>query len=306
MNGTLERPAGGQAPAWQLLELPTGPALDPVIGALYYLKLGFNDGDRERRVVVMAHPSVDLVVNLGGPFTLETFGVVQNVGPGAVLLGPQPLASILRREDELELMGARFRHGAASSLLPYPVKELEQRMVPLAEVLHGHDADLAGLGAKSGTPEENLKRFSAVLARLFTGLKKADPLVRKAVKLISTHNGDLEVSAMAEELGVSRQTVKHKFDQHLGLSPKLFGKLCRFQAVVRRLASADKPNWVALAKECGYYDQAHMIREFNHFTGFSPQKFLNNLAKAEDLYIFEDVTQTHFHMAGRFKALAGS
>jgi AraC-like DNA-binding protein len=206
----------------------------------------------------------------------------------------------------LVLLGARFKHGAAASLLPYPVKELEQRHVPLEDLLHENARQIFDSVRGGNSPAEQLSRLENSLSSVLLRLKKPDPMVRKAVKLIAQHQGDLEVSALAQHLGVSRQTVKHKFDQHVGVSPKLYGKLRRFQAVLRRLANLNKPDWTKLAQESGYYDQAHLIREFNHFTGFSPQKFLNNLARAEDLYLFDSADQTQFHLAGRFKALASS
>jgi methylphosphotriester-DNA--protein-cysteine methyltransferase len=144
-----------------------------------------------------------------------------------------------------------------------------------------------------------VKKLEHALGALLATARKPDPMVRKAVKLIAQHQGDLEVSALAAHLGVSRQTVKHKFDQHVGVSPKLFGKLRRFQAVLRRLASASKVDWIKLAQDSGYYDQAHLIREFNHFTGFSPQKFIKNLEKGDDLYLFDSADQTHFHLTQR-------
>ncbi len=298
--------AAKAAALWRLTEIPPASELAAVIGTFFYLRLASKDEARERRVIVMANPAVDLVLNLGDPFTLETFGDSQRVDRGATLHGPRPTTTFLRREGELLLIGARFKHGAAASLLPYPVKELEQRQVPLQDLLHESALELMEHVRQGSNPAEQLKRFEAGLGKALARLKKPDPMVRKAVKLIAQQQGDLEVSALAEHLGVSRQTVKHKFDQHVGVGPKLFGKLRRFQAVLRRLANTSKPDWTKLAQESGYYDQAHLIREFNHFTGFSPQKFLNNLARAEDLYLFDSADQTQFHLGARFKATTAS
>jgi AraC-like DNA-binding protein len=292
--------------AWRLTEVPPKSDLAGVIGTFFYFRLASKDEAHERRVIVMANPCIDLLINLGDPFTLETFGDSQRVERGVTLHGPRPSTTFLRREGELVLVGARFKHGAAASLLPYPVKELEQRHVPLEDLLHESAKELFDQVGSGSSPAEQLSRLETGLGKMLLRLKKADPMVRKAVKLIAQHQGDLEVSALAEHLGVSRQTVKHKFDQHVGVSPKLYGKLRRFQAVLRRLANLSKPDWTKLAQESGYYDQAHLIREFNHFTGFSPQKFLNNLTRAEDLYLFDSADQTQFHLAGRFKALANA
>jgi AraC-like DNA-binding protein len=292
--------------AWRLTEVPPKPELAAVVGTLYYFRLASKDEARERRVIVMANPCIDLLINVGDPFTLETFGESQRVERGVTLHGPRPSTTFLRRDGDLVLVGARFKHGAAASLLPYPVKELEQRQVPFEDLVHENAKELFDQVAAGTSPAEQLNRLEAGLSKVIQRLKKPDPMVRKAVKLIAQHQGDLEVSALAEHLGVSRQTVKHKFDQHIGVSPKLYGKLRRFQSVLRRLANLNKPDWTKLAQESGYYDQAHLIREFNHFTGFSPQKFLNNLTRAEDLYLFDSADQTQFHLAGRFRALANA
>jgi AraC-like DNA-binding protein len=296
------RPEKAIAPVWRLSEIPPRPELSAIIGTFFYFQLTGKNEAHERRVIVMANPCIDLVLNLGDPFTLETFGDSQRVERGATLHGPRPSTTFLRREGDLTILGARFKHGAAAALLPYPAKELEQRQVPLADVMQDEANEILNAVRQASTPAEQVKRFEAGLMRAFARLKKPDPMVRKAVKLTAQNQGDLEVSALAEQLGVSRQTVKHKFDQHVGVGPKLFGKLRRFQAVLRRLASTAKPDWTKLATESGYYDQAHLIREFNHFTGFSPQKFLNNLARGEDLYLFDSADQTQYHLAERFKA----
>jgi AraC-like DNA-binding protein len=295
-NNTLKQPAKME---WRLAEIPVKPAFQAFVGTYYYLHLPKPESPLLRRVITMATPSLDLLLNLGDPFVIETFGDAFKVDPGVWLVGPRPATAFIRRDGELHLLGARFKHGCVSSLLPYPVKELEQRLVPLAGVWsEAHQSLSAALAAKK-SPADLVKSLDIAMTQLLAQARKPDPMIRKAVKLIAQHAGDLEVSAMAAELGVSRQTVKHKFDQHVGVSPKLYGKLRRFQVVLRRLASLEKVDWTRLAQESGYYDQAHLIREFNHFTGFSPQKFLKNLEKGDDLYLFDSADQTHFHAAQR-------
>lgn len=284
------------APDWQLAEIPVKPLYADHVGTLYYLHLPRQASQAMKRIIAMASLSVDLLVNLGDPFTIETFCDAIQVDRGPYLAGPRPATAFIRREGELTLLGARFKHGAVAPLLPYPVKELEQRIIPLATVWPEIAATLARTGDRHSPLPALVENLEAALTELLTKARKPDPMVRKAVKLIAQHQGDLEVSAMAAQLGVSRQTVKHKFDQHVGVSPKLFGKLRRFQAVLGRLTSGTKVNWTQLAKESGYYDQAHLTREFNHFTGFSPQKFLKNLEKCDDLYLFDTADQTHYHL----------
>lgn len=287
----------------QLVEVPPRADLSPWIGTLVYMRYAAQAPDRERRLIAMASSSVDLVLNLGDPFTLETFGDSFKVGNGASLIGPRPQITFVRREGELKLLIARFRNGAAAPLLPYPVKSLTGTLVDAQQLWPLEAAQACKTVSGANGPAEAVQRLEGCLAKLMSKARKPDPMTRKAVKLIAQHQGDIEVSALAKALGVSRQTVKHRFDQTLGLPPKLFGKLRRFQAVLGKLTTGSKVDWPRAAQDCGYYDQAHLIREFNHFTGFSPQKFLKNLDKGEDLYIFNSADQTHFHLADRFKRL---
>jgi AraC-like DNA-binding protein len=283
----------------QLTEIPVNAAYSEHVGILFQLNFPRPEGQTSRRVVAMASASLDLIVNLGDPFSIETLGDSVPVNPGVYLVGPRPATSFIRPEGDLILVGARFKHGATAPLLPYPVKELEQKIVPLTGIWPDVAALLQNSGNRSTPVADWMRSLDTGLGMLLARARKPDAMVRKAVKLVAMHQGDLEVSAMAALLGVSRQTVKHKFDQHVGVSPKLFGKLRRFQAVLRRLSTGVKADWSLLAKESGYYDQAHLIREFNHFTGFSPQKFLKNLERGEDVYLFDSADQTHYHIARR-------
>jgi AraC-like DNA-binding protein len=259
---------------WHLTEIPVAAALSPYVGTLYYLHLPKPDPKHSlKRVIAMATPCLDLMINLGDPFVVETFGDAVRVPDTVFLAGPRPTTTFLRREGVLTLLGVRFKHGALAPLIPYPAKDLEQRFLPLGPLWPDTAAALATAASRSATTADLVRKTEAALGQMLAGAKQPDAMVRKAVKLMAQHQGDLEVSALAAELGVSRQTVKHKFDQHVGLSPKLFGKLRRFQSVLRRLAGTAKVDWTKLAQESGYYDQAHLIREVNHFTGFSPKKF---------------------------------
>jgi AraC-like DNA-binding protein len=286
-------------PDWHLIEIPVKPIHADHLGTLYYLHLPSKPDNALRRIIAMASLSLDVMINLGDPFTIETFCDAIQVNQGPYLAGPRPTTAFIRRQGELTLLGARFKHGAVAPLLPYPVKELEQRILPLSAVWPDTAAALGKIGNRQTPLSTLVENMEGAFTELLTKARKPDPMVRKAVKLIAQHQGDLEVSAMAAALGVSRQTVKHKFDQHVGVSPKLFGKLRRFQAVLGRLTSVTKVNWTQLARDSGYYDQAHLTREFNHFTGFSPQKFMKNLEKGEDLYLFDTVDQTHYHLTLR-------
>jgi AraC-like DNA-binding protein len=288
-----------------LVEVPPKPELEPYVGVLYCVNVAIAGMSPERKCILLPNPGVDLIINLGGPFSIEHAGVNQAGSSLATLHGPHAVSAHLRRQGALCLLGARLKHGIAATFLNFPVKDLSNRFVPVESFWPQAEAELVAPVLAAPTIRAKMVAMEKSLAKFFAKARRVDATLRKAVKLMAQHQGDVEVSELARQLKISRQTVKHKFDNAVGLSPKSFGKLRRFQNVLRCVSTDVSINWSELAQRCGYYDQAHLIREFNSFTGFSPEKFLRVLGKGEDLYFFEGADLTHFHMAHRFKTLAG-
>jgi AraC-like DNA-binding protein len=78
---------------------------------------------------------------------------------------------------------------------------------------------------------------------------------------------------LIKELGVNYKYLERQFLQVIGLPPKVYG-IARFQNVMQALQYAAFQAWPALAMDCGYYDQAHFIKEFKTFTGTTPSEFI--------------------------------
>jgi transcriptional regulator GlxA family with amidase domain len=91
------------------------------------------------------------------------------------------------------------------------------------------------------------------------------------VRLALRSRGLCRVDDLADRVGVSPRQLERDFREHVGLSPKQFLRVVRFQQVLGSL-SAPRPDvpWAALAAEHGFYDQAHLIRDFHAFLGMAP------------------------------------
>jgi len=83
-------------------------------------------------------------------------------------------------------------------------------------------------------------------------------------------------------MGVTRQHLSAQFREQVGLSPKLFARIARFRKAITaasRHRAAPSPaavDWADLAATCGYFDQSHLIRDFQHFAGAAPDTWLNS------------------------------
>jgi AraC-like DNA-binding protein len=86
--------------------------------------------------------------------------------------------------------------------------------------------------------------------------------------------GGLGIGALAAELGCSQKHLIAQFHEQIGLPPKTLARILRFRHALRCLEHSGDVRWSEIALDCGYYDQAHFIREFRAFTGSAPGDFL--------------------------------
>lgn len=196
----------------------------------------------------------------------------------AVGMMTAPIAVISR--GLVQTVAARFKPGAASRFFQLPLCELNDGRAELQQ-LWGREL-AARLGdALWSEPLGDVQRLSILQDYLLLRLRKTAPgpasagLVERAIALIEHGHGSLRVDGLAHGLGVSRQHLALQFRHKVGLSPKLFARICRFRALHGALrglpAHAD---WAQLALQYGYFDQSHLIHDFQDFAHSAPEAWL--------------------------------
>lgn len=97
--------------------------------------------------------------------------------------------------------------------------------------------------------------------------------------------GQIKVKELADEAGYSSRYINRVFSEEIGLSPKVFSKLIRFQYLLSNLNNLDKgvfdTNLTQLSTELGYYDQSHMIKDFYELANTTPGKYIHSLRESE-------------------------
>ena len=84
----------------------------------------------------------------------------------------------------------------------------------------------------------------------------------------------VRIGRIADTIGISHKHLLREFDRCVGLTPKLFARLCAFQRVIRSVGQKREVDWAGMASTCGYHDQAHLIHEFRAFSGLTPAHYL--------------------------------
>jgi AraC-like DNA-binding protein len=158
-------------------------------------------------------------------------------------------------------------------LLGIPMDELSQRVVTLEEMF-GRGGTL--LREAVAEARDWAARFAVVDDFLLTLLDRARspvPSVTRALGRLYESGGTVPVGVLAAEIGCSRRHLISRFREQVGVTPKLLARILRFERAVALVDAGTEMGWAEIAQACGYYDQAHMIRDFHQFAGCAPSEF---------------------------------
>ncbi|MBT8078105.1 MAG: AraC family transcriptional regulator [Gammaproteobacteria bacterium] len=241
---------------------------------------GFVDYSREK---ILPQGTIELIVNLGPPHQTLDGGDLSAIGTfhSAWISGLHERALIAAPTyDTVKygtlLVGASLTASGAYALLGLSGRPLTNTVVELSELFTRTEIEL--LREKLYEAADTAGRFQAFARAL---LKRRDALGREVSTCVSwslatmeNADGSIRVEDLAYMCGVSRKHLAVRFQDEIGLSPKRYARTLRFAALVRRLENCKTPNWSELALTCGYYDQAHLAREFRMFSGETPTEFM--------------------------------
>ena len=198
-------------------------------------------------------------------------------------LGPRTHALYKRATPFVVVLKVIFRPGAGYPFFGIPLMELTDRIVPLRDLWGARADDLLDQLVHFNT---NAQRVGAVQRALVETLREPDvfepaaaTVVREALARLSTQR--VTVREVARQLRVSERNLRRAFSAVVGLSPRRYARIVRFQQAVLR-ASRGSPHWSEVAAASGYFDQAHLCADFRDLARASPTAFIRNAA-VEDL-----------------------
>jgi AraC-like DNA-binding protein len=146
------------------------------------------------------------------------------------------------------------------------------------DTLWGSTADnLLDTLRKAQTPEMKFRTLEQALlahARLPLTRHPAVAFALREFQGVRPHLSTRTISDVTGQIGLSPRRFIQIFSDEVGLTPKLFCRVLRFQEVLRLIGKAQQVGWTNIALTCGYFDQAHLIRDFQAFSGLNPTAYL--------------------------------
>jgi AraC-like DNA-binding protein len=194
---------------------------------------------------------------------------------GAIVVGAYSKFSVIDTAEQRSTMGAVFKPGGAFPFFKLPAGELQDTDVSL-DTLWGAEASLLReqlLEAK--TPEAKFAAFEHAFLNRMAASLDPHPAVRFAVCNFR-RVPNRAISAVTDQIGLSERRFIQLFARQVGLTPKLYCRVQRFQRVLRHIARSASIDWAEIALTCGYFDQAHFIHDFRAFSGINPSSYVAN------------------------------
>jgi AraC-like DNA-binding protein len=263
--------------AWEMATRQAHPALrDHVSGYWGYRER--TTGPLRRREV--ASTTVPLILSFGEPIDVSWPGhEATRHGLTSFVAGVHDRPVVTEHAGSQHGIEVLLTPLGAYTLLGVPMRELANTVVGVEDLLGDGAAKLIARLAETPTWDERLAMLDETLAaRLAAGMQPSAEVTHAWRRLCQT-GGGISVGGLAAELGWSRRHLVARFREQIGLPPKTIAKLIRFQRGLRLLTSDASPrrpgrSWAEVAHRCGYYDQAHLNRDFRALAGCTPTELL--------------------------------
>jgi AraC-like DNA-binding protein len=236
---------------------------------------------RER---ILPSGTVEVVVNLNED-ELRIYGPHQQDAcrrySGTVISGPYARAFMSDAAEETSIMGVHFRPGGAFPILGIPGGELTNIHLDLTAVWGQAAADLREQLIRLAQPTKRFQLLERNILERLCGLGTRHSAVRPALDMLIRTNGQAKTRDIAKAVDLSQARLIKVFTSEVGLRPKLFGRVQRFQHAVGLARNAPIIDWAQIATDCGYFDQSHLIRDFVEFSGVSPADYQQRQARLD-------------------------
>jgi len=191
---------------------------------------------------------------------------------GAVVAGPYTECLMIDPMQHAAIIGVHFKPGGAFPFLSAPADEVADMHLDL-ETLWGRTADDLREQLCAATFDQ---RFSLLEDMLVSRLRRAPErhgAVSSALTIFDQMDGEASVHDVACRIGLSQRRFIRVFAAEVGLTPKVYCRVRRFQKARGLVWKVEEPDWAQVAVDCGYFDQSHLIRDFQAFAGLSPVNY---------------------------------
>lgn len=223
---------------------------------------------------VFPNGHVNMIFHYGTSSKFKNKHSTEYIEPRLVICGQQTAYYDVSLSGNTGMILIVFKPHGLKSFFKFPINEISNENISLNDLIKNEANEL----------EDRLLNCSINSQRIFCIehflierliLSKDFDRVEHAIKLIARSKGQIKTQYLAKEVCLGIKQFERIFSKHVGLNPKKFISIVRFQSVIEMQRKSGNSDLIHLALENGYYDQSHFIHDFKSLTGLSPNKFFN-------------------------------
>ncbi len=272
-------------------ELPPSPALAPYLRCIWVFENSTGDGAGEQqRIVPDGHP--EMVLHYGDRF--HEINEHETVTQSRLLFAGQisrPL--VLKPGANAGVIGIRFKAAGARALLGMSMMENTDTRLDLTQVWARESESLLDEVHCAPGIDERVRAVERFLVRrLAQSRTRPDLSITHCVDVLHAAAGRITIDDLAARCDLSARQLERRFLDEVGIPPRLLASIFRFRRVFDLLEQPQPGRWTGAALSAGYFDQAHMIRDFKRFAGQQPQAFYRSLNGLSAAMVGSDANST--------------
>jgi AraC-like DNA-binding protein len=250
------------------LELTPAAPLAPFIRKLWYARVEQAAHQRER---ILPNGCVQVILNLARDYVLDCCeGSLELRRPPALVVGARSVYEIVDTSDMADLIGIVFSPGGFTPFASDAAHCFSNQSVALDSIWACDTQPLRDRLREIDSPQVRLQCLEQFLVARFTSRlesRQRPPQIQFALRYFAHNPSIASVRETARQIGWSERRFSQVFREEVGLTPKVWCRIQRFQQAVRQLHAGADIRWAELALDCGYYDQSHFANEFRAFSG---------------------------------------
>lgn len=181
----------------------------------------------------------------------------------------------LQNTGNIRMIGIRFYPWGIRPFIDYTANEITDKLLEPDAVFGSRIKSLSEQVLNISCPEKAIEVIERFFVRQLYRCGKEDLMIANAAFRILSSGGKIEINSLLASCNVSLRRLEQRFNESIGVSPRFFTKLVRFQYALRQLnKQKEKSSLTEIAYESGYFDQSHFIRDFRFFSDTTPGAYL--------------------------------
>lgn len=228
--------------------------------------------------------NIDFVLNFSAPITYVIDDITKTIPKNFHFIGLRNQAYTISQTGHLNIIGISFFPAGLYPFLKTPLSEFTNKTVELETLAQRFTAAIESKLSITGSVATKLENIENALLELIDINLLPNQQVMHIFSAFNANMDYLNVEHFCLEYGINQRKLERIFNKYIGISPKLYSRLNRFQKVVNHLANTNNPaKLVSLAYEYEYWDQTHFIKDFKAFSGCSPSQFIKQRKSIKEI-----------------------